>query len=136
MRLRAEFSVQAGHKKFNPVNATRGLLGAMLKAHPSIAITSVDDHIVFKEDKDIPEDITTFDKSFLVTPHLGRTGGGTVHIHFCVSHEYTIDKIKADKTMLHYLQYHKVWITPSFPRQYYYDSGLCFYEITHHDAYY
>jgi len=104
MRLRAEFSVQAGSKKFNPVTAATGLFSVLLAAYPSIKLTNVAGTKVFDTTEEIPTDNIQFEQQFQVSPHLGRTGGGKIHLHFRISKEYTIDMIKQQPPVLHYLQ--------------------------------
>ena len=43
-------------------------------------------------------------------PHLGRTGGGKVHIHFCLPDDITIDALKQNTYFLHYLKQNRIWL--------------------------
>ena len=62
-------------------------------------------------EEDLPQETSLFETQFMVSPHLGRTGGGKIHIHFRLPTQFTISGLKASTPFLNYLQYHRVWIT-------------------------
>jgi len=111
-----EFIIQAGQKKFNPVLSLRGLLLELHQVNPSIHIYNVEGNQKFTKDTEIPENITQFNKNFLVSPHLGRTGVGRIHLHFRLSHTYDIETLKENRSFLHYLQTQRIWLTPHYFR--------------------
>ena len=110
-RLRAEFLVHPGSKIFQPVPALRGLFKALLQQHPDLTIYNVaGDHHFAKVD-DIPGETTHFGKHFVVSPHLGRNGGGRVHLHFNIPTKYSLHEIKQSYHFLNYLKQNRVWLT-------------------------
>ena len=111
-RLRAEFSVQAGSRKFNPVTAATSLFTTLIENYPSINLTNVDGTSSYTKTDDLPSDIDTFEKHFQVSPHLGRSGGGKVHLHFRISTEITIAQLKQKTTIIQHLQRNRIWLTP------------------------
>ena len=53
---------------------------------------------------EIPDNNSTFTKNFLVSPHVGRTGAGRIHLHFNLPEQYTIATLKQNQVFLQYLQ--------------------------------
>ena len=111
-RIRAQFSLHSGYKNFNPVLALRGLFTAMKATQPEIPLYDVTGTNVYDKPEDLPDDPTTFEKGFPVFPHLRRTGGSGVHVHFRIKQPMTIDLMKKQPQFLHYLQRNRIWLAP------------------------
>ena len=109
-RIRVQFSLHSGYKNFNPVMALRGLFTAMKASHPEAVICDVQGSNVYRNPDHLPEEATTFEAGFPVYPHLRRTGGNSVHVHFRITNTVSIVSLKKNPSFLHYLQRNRIWI--------------------------
>ena len=109
-RLRAEFSLQSGSKKFNPAVALRDLFLAIKRDYDSATFYNVDSthQVLLAENFHLSG--AQFETHFLVQPHLGRNGGGRIHLHFRVSEALTIASVTKSYTLLNYLQRNRIWL--------------------------
>ena len=90
--------------------ALRDLLFAMHKANESLQFYNEEgDHQVLVDDN-LQFTGAQFDRHFLVQPHLGRNGGGRIHVHFRVSHNFSLSNISQQRSLLHYLQDRRIWL--------------------------
>jgi len=108
--IRAEFYLHPGSKTFNPSRALQALFTALQQCYPDTLIINVANNQQFLKAKDIPMDPIKFEQQFIVRPHLGRSGGGKVHIHFRLPEDITIDVLKQNTSFLNYLKHNRVWL--------------------------
>jgi len=81
----------------------------MTQCYPDMPIINVSNNKTFTLALDIPTNLTQFENLFTVCPHLGRMGGGKVHIHFRLPVNITIEELKQNPPFLMYLKHHRIW---------------------------
>ena len=109
-RLCAEFTLHSGSTKLNPAVALRDLFLAMHQANDSITFYNEKGDYQVLIDNTLQFTGAQFEQHFLVQPHLGRNGGGRIHVHFRVSKAFSLSHISQHRSLLQFLQHCRIWL--------------------------